>query len=228
LTACNSKSINKNITNKTIDSSISKIKAQKLETINIQIDTLQINNQQYIQFSRSNKFNCLLSIKGDTLIKSEDYYFEAEFLDINEDGYKDIQISLFTNNPNDRENYLFDKKHNSFKLIENCERYIQKIKGTNFYYSYNRTGCSDMNWESYLSKIENYKLVNYGYIYGQGCDYEIKSNPKIIEIYKVLNSDTDEKVLIKKLPYQKYIKEFSEKWDFIKIYWTTNYNAFES
>ena len=84
-----------------------------------------------------------------------------------------------------------------------------------------------MNWESHLYKIENYKLVSYGYIKGQGCDFEIEKNPQIIEIYKVINSDTDEKTLIKKLPYQKHIKEFGDKWDFIKNYWTRNYKTFE-
>lgn len=227
LTACNAKSTDKTIENKTTDSSTIEIKVQRQDSIDIHIDTLRINNQQYIQTLKDNKFNCLLSIQGDTIVKSEDYYFEAKFLDIDEDGYKDIRVFVFSNTPNQCDNYLFDKTTHSFKLIENCDLDIQKIKGTNFFYSYNRAGCADLNWESNLSKIENYKLVNYGYIRGQGCDFEIKNNPQVIEIYKVSNSDTDEKKLIKKLPYQKHIKEFGDKWDFIKNYWATNFKTFE-
>ena len=83
-----------------------------------------------------------------------------------------------------------------------------------------------MNWESYLSKIENYKLVLLGYIHGQGCDFRVKENPQVIKIYKILNKGNNQKKLIKKLPYLKYIPKFDEKWDFIENYWTKNYSSF--
>jgi hypothetical protein len=196
LTACNSKSADKTIENISADSSIIQIN-QGQDSVDIQIDTLKINDQKFIQTLKDSSFNCLLSLQGDTIVKSEDYYFKAEFLDIDKDGYKDIRVFAFSNTPNQCDNYLFDKRLKTFKLIENCDLDIQKIKGTDFFYSYNRAGCADMNWESHLSKIENYKLVDYGYIYGKGCDFEIEKNPQVIEIYKVSNSDTDEKVLIK-------------------------------
>lgn len=44
----------------------------------------------------------------------------------------------------------------------------------------------------------------------------------------MLNSDTNEKKLMKKLPYKKHIKEFGDKWDFIEQYWAENYKAFEN
>ena len=226
LTACNSKSADKTIENISADSSKIQIN-QHQDSVDIQIDTIKINDQKFIQTLKDSNFNCLLSLQGDTIVKSEDYYFKAEFLDIDKDGYKDIRVFAFSNTPNQCDNYLFDKNLKTFKLIENCDLDIQKIKGTDFFYSYNRAGCADMNWESHLSKIENYKLLDYGYIYGQGCDFEIEKNPQVIEIYKVSNSDTDEKVLIKKLPYQKHIKEFGDKWEFIENYWTRNYKTFE-
>jgi hypothetical protein len=196
-------------------------------TSQIQVDTLVINSQYYIQILKDNRFNCLLSIKGDTIVKSEDYYFKVEFLDINEDGYKDIRVFVISNTPNQCDNYLFDLNLKIFKVIHDCLLDLKKIKGTDFFYTYNRAGCSDSNWESYLGKIENYKFINYGYIYGQGCDYETKDNLQVINIYEVDNSFNDEKKLIKKLPYQKYIKQFDEKWDFIVNYWTNNYKIFE-
>lgn len=227
MTACNSKSADKTLEVISTDSSKIKSQVQRQDSIDINIDSLKINDQEFIKTLKDGKFNCLLSIKGDTVVKSEDYYLEAKFLDIDEDGYKDIRVFVFSNNPNQCDNYLFDQKLKTFKLIENCDLDIRKIKGTDFFYSYNRAGCADMNWESHLSKIENYKLVDYGYIYGQGCDFEIEKNAQVIDIYKVNNLITGDKKLIKKLPYQKYIKEFGDKWDFIEKYWIKNYKTFE-
>lgn len=225
ITACYSKSADKTIENIS-DSSTIQINQQQ-DIAYFQIDTLKINDQKFIQTLKDSNFNCLLSLQGDTIVKSEDYYFKAEFIDIDEDGYKDIRVFAFSNTPNQCDNYLFDNRLKTFKLIENCDLDIKKIKGTDFFYSYNRAGCADMNWESHLSKIEKYKLVDYGFIYGKGCDIDIEKNPQVIEIYKVSNSGTDEKILIKKLPYQKHIKEFGNKWEFIENYWTSNYNTFE-
>ena len=59
---------------------------EQQDSIKIYIDTIQINNRQYIEILKDNKFNCLLSMQGDTIVKLEDYYFEANFLDIDEDG----------------------------------------------------------------------------------------------------------------------------------------------
>lgn len=227
LIACNSKTSDKTIENIQGVSAETKSKLQQEDTTDIQIDTLLINNQQYIQKLKDNRLNCLLSMKSDTIIKSANYYFKAEFLDIDEDGYKDIRVLIFSNTPNQCDNYLFDKQLKTFKLIENCDLDIQKIKGSQFYYSYNRGGCADMNWESHLSKIENNELINYGYIYGQGCDFQIKDNPQLIEIYKIIDPQKDERKLIKSLPYLKYINKHVNKLDFIEKYWKQNYKTFE-
>jgi hypothetical protein len=226
LISCNSKTSNKSIKKDKIPASVTKNNFE-YDTGNIQADTLLINKQQYIRILRDNKFNCLLSRKGDTIVKSEDYYFKVDFLDIDEDGYKDIRIFTFSNTPNQCDNYLFDRKLKTFKLIENCGLDIQKIKGTQFYYSYNRAGCADLNWESHLSKIENYELVNYGYIIGHGCDFEVKKNVQSIDIYKIIDSKKYEKKLIKSLPYLKHIPKNDDKWDFIEKYWKKNIKVFD-
>ncbi len=201
-------------------------KSQSGETQKLSKDTLLLNHQKFIRTFKDKKFQSLTTLRGDTVLKNGEYYSEVKFIDINADGYKDIRAFVFSNTPNECENYLYDKEKKSFRLIEDCELDIQIIKGTPYYYSYNRAGCADMNWESNLSKIENYKLVSLGYIYGKGCDFEVKENPQIIEIYKIQNTDKDQKVLIKKLPYLKYIPKFDDKWSFIKEYWTKNYRKF--
>jgi len=187
-------------------------------------DTLLVNGLQLIETSNeedTTQFFCLTTTKGDTIIPFANYYSQMELLDINEDGSTDIRVFTFSNTDNQCNNYLFDKKDNIFRLIENCDLDIQKINGTDFYYSYVATTCGKMNWESDLNKIENYQLVTYGRIYGNACDsnYELT-----IKIYKISGED---ELLIKTLPYKKYILKFGDKWDFIKNYWETNYQNFE-
>lgn len=215
LTACSSKSIDNTQTN-----------SLEIKDINQEFDTLKINDQQYFQIVEDNRFNCLLSIQGDTIVKSEGYYSEVKFLDIDKDGYKDIRVFIFSNTPNQCDNYLYDQELKTFKILENCNLDIEKLEGTQFYYSYNRVGCAEMNWESHLSKIESHKLVNYCYMNGQGCEVEIKENPQVIKIYKIIDSIKNEMKLIKTLSYMKCIPKSVNKWDFIKKFWTLNIKTF--
>lgn len=200
---------------------------KKEENKNIKIDTLQVNNNSLIRKLKDNRFNCLLTLKGDTIIKSQDCYSKIIFLDINKDSYKDIRVNAFRNTPNQCDNYFYDRKSKTFNLIENCYLDIKKIKGTEFYFSYNRLGCSDLNWESYLSKIEEFKLVNYGYMNGQGCDFKAKENPQMITIYKVLDTNYENNKFIEKLPYLKQISKNDDKFNFIEKYWKQNCKGFE-
>jgi hypothetical protein len=227
VSACNQSPGDKVIKNKPDKKQSPKTKKNEKEIAVIQNDTLEINHQLYIRILKDGKFNGLLSIKGDTIAAIEDIYSNIEFPDINEDGFKDIRTYFFSNTPNQCDNYLFDIKTKTFRLIEDCWLDIQKVKGTDFYFSYERAGCADMNWESYLGKIENNKLIDYGYIYGQGCDFDIKENPQVIEIYKITGTEEDQKKLIKTLPYLKHISEFSDKWDFTETYWKQHYRKFE-
>jgi hypothetical protein len=196
------------------------------ETEIYQTDTLLINQQQYIRTTRGefDEFVCLTTINGDTIIPYANYYHLAEFLDINEDGYSDIRIFVFSKTANQCDNYLFDIQDKTFHYLENCCLDIQKIKGTDYYYSYSSTGCSDMNWVSELVKIENFKTILLGYIDGQGCDYG--DEPRYIEIYKVAGKGNSEK-LVEQLPYSKYIPNFEDKFDFMEKYWTKNYQKFK-
>lgn len=227
LESCNSTWGDKQIETISSDSLTLQTEIQQQDTLDIKIDTIEINDRRSIQIRKNGRFNCLLSEQGDTIVKSTDYYLEAMFPDIDEDGYKDIRVFAFSNTPNQCDNYLFDKTTQSFRLIENCDLDIHRIKGIDFFYSYNRAGCADLNWESHLSKIENYTLVKYGYMYGQGCDVDANENPQVIDIYKVVDSEKNERTLMKSLPYVKHIPPNTSKWDFIETYWKQNIKNFE-
>ncbi len=227
-TACHAKSGNKTIENVSAESVTSQTKTPPKKNVEIKNDTLKINNQKFIQTLNDGEFNCLLSMQGDTIVKSEDYYSTAEFLDIDEDGYKDFRVYIRTNTPNQCDNYLFNKQLKTFQPIWNCDLDIQKLKGTPFYYSYNSSGCADLNWESHLSKIEAYDLVEYGYMNAKGCDFEVEKNPQVIEIYKINHSGKSAKKLIARLAYLKYIPKNSDKTAFYENYWKKHFKTFNS
>ena len=73
-----------------------------------------------------------------------------------------------------------------------------------------------MNWVSDIFYVTNFKTIHTGQIYGKGCDSDIKKEPQIIEIYKIIDNTDDKEKLIAKLHYLKNIPEFGGKWDFIK------------
>lgn len=189
------------------------------------MDTIILNKLKLVQTFKDKKFQTLITLSGDTIIKDAGYYFKLKFLDINGDGYKDIRAFVFGDTPNQCENYLYDKQSKKFKLVEDCDMDIQLIKGTQYYYSYNRSGCGDMNWESYLSKIKNYKLVSLGYMYGEGC-ITLSRDPRTITITKLQSPEKGKNRHIAKLSYSKHIPRLGDKWFFIRNYWTNNYRIF--
>ena len=187
---------------------------------NISPDTITVNRQQLIKPARKKGFLGLTTISGDTIVEVKNFYQEIKFLDINEDGYKDIRVSIMSNSPNQCDNYLFDPQIRTYKFLENCDLDIQLIKGSSLYYSYERAGCADMNWKSNLSKIEKGKLVDIGVIYGNTCGDEYDG----IKVFK-LKGDSEELVVSFEVGIiDKYKKH---KWGFIKSYWSRNYRIFE-
>ncbi len=170
--------------------------------------------------------------RNERLIMTETLYSgglrELKFPDFNKDGYSDIMLEYIGNNPT-YQLYLFDPKRNVFKRLEGFDKFpaSKQVKPeSRFYYSYSRAGCADMNWESDLFKIENFKTIFLAHIDGQGCDFDIQENPQKIEVYKVLEQKEASKKLIETLPYLTNIPRFEDKWKFIETYWKNNYTKF--
>jgi hypothetical protein len=165
-------------------------------------------------------------IKTDTL--NSGGLSDLKFTDFDNDGNKDIMLTYRGNNFT-YNLYLFDKASNVFKFVEGFYRFpeaIQLKKNPKYYYSYHRAGCADMDWVSDLFYIDNFKTIHIGHIYGQGCDFEVKENPQVIEISKINDNKEENGKVVEKLPYLKNIPEFGYKWDYIKKYWNTNYGKF--
>jgi len=187
------------------------------QTFNIQ--TREINSDQVtLTIYRNAKF-----IMGDTIDAGG--LSNLKFPDFDKDGNKDIMLTFMGNNFT-YDLYLFDKTKNVFRFVKGFDRFpdAQQLKtNPKYYFSYHRAGCADMNWVSDLFFIFNFKTIHIGQMYGKGCDADIKEEPQIIEIYKIIDNTEDKEKLIAKLPYLKNIPEFGDKWDFIKKYWEDNY-----
>lgn len=163
----------------------------------------------------------LKSSTGDILYKNDNNPSEYLLTDFNEDGYLDIELHFMTNVPGINELLIFDPEFKSFKEIENFSSFPSslKIKGTDLFYSYHRSGCADANWDSDLFYFKENIAIKIGNIHAIECDNE---NDNGIYIYKV---NGENKKQIKLIPIEK--KDFDNKWDFIEKYWTENYTEFE-
>ena len=186
------------------------------------ITTKEINSDQVtLTIYRGSKI-----IKIDTL--DSDGLSYLKFPDFDNDGNKDIMLTYMGNNFT-YYLYLFDKVNNVFKYVEGFERFpaSQQLKtNPKYYFSYHRAGCADLNWVSDLFYIQNFKTIHIGHIYGKGCDADLKEEPQVIEVYKISDNNSDNEKLFEKLPYQRNVPEFGDKWDFIKRYWQKNYSKF--
>jgi hypothetical protein len=188
------------------------------------IDTIVLNKAKIIRRidKKWNHFLCLTTLEGDTIVSYEEDYFKEKFLDINEDGYKDIRVFIRNHIYNLCDNYFFDKETKTYKYIENpeAELNIKKIKGKNLYYSYNIAGCADYDWESHLYLINDYKATVIGYMITRNCENDRSS----IKIYK---GKGENQKLIQQFPVKNQTKTNDNKFKFLKNYWLSNYHKFE-
>ena len=181
---------------------------------------MTVQGRQYKGYLDRSHF-VLLNSQGDTVLHPEgDYYMSFTFPDFNHDGYKDILLEVISNTPGQYELFLYSPKSHKFEEVKDFYDFAtpEPIKGTRYYYSYNRAGCADNTWESYLFYIENYKPVRVGYINGEGCG--IKDG---IFIYRQRGG---KKILTETLPLKTIEKYKEYKWGFLKSYWTKYYRKF--
>ncbi|NVM62679.1 hypothetical protein FHW88_000955 [Mucilaginibacter sp. SG538B] len=178
-------------------------------------------------YKSSDRSISILKPNGKTMLhlNSGDCYEEGfssfKFVDFNGDGYKDLFIEHMSNVAGRCDLLLYDKLKKKFVLIKDFPDYPvpERLKNTNLYYSYHRSGCADSNWDSDLFKIINNKIIKIGNISGLDCgDKEIG-----VFITKVRGAKEQ---LIKKYPISEIGKYKNYKWGFIEQYWKRNYRKF--
>lgn len=190
----------------------------------IKSDTLIVNNLKFVikQFKEENFDFSLIILNGkfDTIYKHNDFIDEYKISDFNNDGFQDIILDYITNVPGIVDVLLFDLPNGKFQIIEELGNYASpiKIKNSECYYSYERAGCADYNWESDLFYLSDYKCVKVGNISGKGCGYEKRNG---IFISKIVNNEEFEINWIKR-----DTGYYEDKWEFIENYWTKNHFKF--
>jgi hypothetical protein len=134
-------------------------------------------------------------------------------------GLNDFRYALSSNTPLVENLFLFEKSTKSFKPVKGFEDFPdpKPVTGTKYYYSYHKSGCADLDWDSDLFYIENYQAIRIGNISGIGCSDEKQG----AYIYKVSGK---KKVLLQKYSIEEPEDYGNSKWDFIREYWSKNYS----
>lgn len=210
LLACNSKKTNDKVetTQSGIDSTI------------VTYDTTTILGEKYRGFGTNQYKLFVLNSTGDTVLNQSDLYFEFEFRDFNNDSLNDIVVHRLSNVPAIQDLLLFDRAKMGFTMVSGFDKFPdpKPIQGTDYYYSYHRSGCADNFWDSdlfYINKFEAHVLAN---ISGNECEGE-----KGIVVSKIING---ERKAVDKFTVDILEKYADQKWGFIADYWTKNYTKF--
>lgn len=195
-------------------------------------DTIPVTNDSVFKLNKvmlrakilkdTERLYSLETLGGKVIIQPADYYVNLQVLDINEDGFQDIRIYVISNTPNQCENYFFDANEKMFRKIIGSDLDIRKLPNADLYYSYNRAGCASMNWESHLSKIENFEEITIGRIEAHDCEDEDDG----ITFYKIV---TDDKVLKidHKPDHNMGFSGKNNRWDYMVNYWVNNYKKYQ-
>jgi hypothetical protein len=193
------------------------------DTAFFSFDSAIVANKKYIGFLTRDTFY-LINSRGDILVKQQGYYTTWEFKDLNGDGHKDLILYHSSNASYVLDLFQFSPTANRFKKIQDFDKFPapEKIKGTKYYYSYHKSGCADMNWDSDLFYIQNHRAIRIGNISGRQCHNrdDIKD---AVYIYKIHGA---RKNLLKVLPINIIFKYKNFKWGFIQKYWDKNYIRF--
>jgi len=187
-------------------------------------DTFSINNRLYAGYIKHDSFYVVAN--DIVIINIKDNYSGWCLKDINEDGFNDILLNISGCTDLVFDLLMFIPSKNIFENIENFSLFpaATVISGTKYYYSYHKSGCADMAWDSDLFYIKNCKAVRAGNIHGDQCKEDDKNMGKLY-VYKIYG---DKKRLIHTLSSDilSFYKDY--KWGFIKEYWSKNYSDFKN
>jgi len=197
-------------------------RSSQIDTAAYSYRTVKILGKEHSGFLTPDGFQ-LLNSKDEIYLRYSGEYFTWEFKDFNKDGYNDIYLEKSGDTPERFDLLLYVPAIKSFKSVKDFENFPspENISGTKYFYSYHKSGCADMNWDSDLFYIKDFRATRLASVSGRECgDGGIKDG---LYIYRVKR---EKKNLIKKLPIDTIHKFPDDKWGFIKKYWTENYKLF--
>ena len=189
----------------------------------LSIDTTTLKGKKYITYLRGADF-FLLNAAGDTLARKSGNYYETEFSDFNKDGFKDILVHSSGSAGMTIDLFLYLPQTARFKEVQDMGLFpaAEAVNGAkNYYYSYRKSGCGDMNWDSDLVLVADFKAQKIGTISGRQCNNRDMQDG--VYIYKVVNGKA---ALGKILPVATIWQFKDARWGFLKDYWSKNYQLF--
>jgi hypothetical protein len=176
-------------------------------------DTAKVNGKSYTAICENQEKVSILNSKNKNIFtKNVDCTF-IKFEDFNKDGYKDLTINTTTT----QNLMMYNPKIKKFQFIEKFFNFPNAtyIDKTNRYYSYHRSGCADMLWDSDLFYIEDNKAIQLGNIHGDECGLNTISITKN-------DKQKDIKVISTKI-----LDGYKDgKFGFIDNYWKEHYQEF--
>jgi hypothetical protein len=181
-----------------------------------------MQGKKYHGFLTSNGFQ-LLTSKNKIFLKHSGDYFTWKFKDFNGDGHKDIFLDKGGNAPERFDLLLYVPTTKSFRQVKDFENFPapENLIGTKYFYSYHKSGCADMDWDSDLFYIKAFKVIRLANISGRECE-----NSGIKDGLYINKLKADKIILFKTLPIDTVHKFKDDKWGFIKKYWAENYKLF--
>lgn len=149
----------------------------------------------------------------------------VEQVDLNQDGHKDIIVNLFSNTPGDQLHFLFEPGAHRFVPLRNADYYANAapLEGADLCWSYNRAGCADYSWESWLFGIQGDSAYSLCHMVANICPADSFQS---IHVYRsVKNHDIE---VIDTLPADTSMEFFGKKWEIMTTYWRKNHKRFLS
>ncbi|HVY75299.1 MAG TPA: hypothetical protein VG890_10740, partial [Puia sp.] len=194
-------------------------KATRVDTSIYSQQTVTIQGKKYCGFLTSGGFQ-LLDSKNEIYLKYSGDYFTWDFKDFNKDGYEDIYLDKGGNTPERFDLLLYVPTTKTFRKVKDFENFpaSENISRTKYFYSYHKSGCADMNWDSDLFYIKDFKAVRLANISGRECE-----NSGVKDGLYISKLSGEKKLLFKALPIDTVHKFKNDKWGFIEKYWTENY-----
>ncbi|QQR85424.1 MAG: hypothetical protein IPJ76_12490 [Flavobacteriales bacterium] len=146
--------------------------------------------------------------------------------DFDSDGHDDIIIHHITNMPGIEELIRYSTHSNGFVEVQLFSSFPSstELQGTGLFYSYHRSGCADMNWDSDLFFLDDSMAVRVGNIHGEGCEDITRTLARIS--YAADSGTSDDLVVMDSLVFDAGCSSGVSKWDFIREYWTANWKEF--
>ena len=147
-----------------------KKKETQIDTLSYSQQTVKIQGKIYNGYLTPDGFQ-LLNLKNGIHLRHSGDYFTWKFEDFNKDGYKDIYLDKGGNTPERFDLLLNVPTTKSFRQVRDFEKFPapENLIGTKYFYSYHKSGCADMNWDSDLFYIKDFKTIRVANISGREC-----------------------------------------------------------